>query len=118
MLRLKLSPLKAHKYARNFRDTPDPYCTVCEQEEDTKHFLLLCKSYKLARNTLMQTINSILEYDIVSIVNYKVVSTLPMTRILDILLYGKVDLPLDKNIQILKAVLGYISTSKRFDRKG
>ena len=65
----------------------------------------------------MQTINSILEYDIVSIVNYKVVSTIPMTRLLDILLYGKVDLPLDKNIQILKAVLDYISTSKRFDRK-
>ena len=53
----------------------------------------------------------------VSIVNYKVVSTLPMTRLLDILLYGKVDLPLDKNTQILKAVLDYISTSKRFDRK-
>ena len=117
MLRLKLSPLKAHKYARNFHDTPDPYCTVCEQEEDTKHFLLLCKSYILARNTLMQTINSILEYDIVSIVNYKVVSTLPMTRLLDILLYGKVDLPLAKNTQILKAVLEYISKSKRFDRK-
>ena len=65
----------------------------------------------------MQTINSILEYDIVSIVNYKVVSTLPMTRILDILLYGKVDLPLAKNTQILKAVLDFISKSKRFDRK-
>ena len=117
MLRLKLSPLKAHKHARNFIDTPDPYCTVCEQEEDTRHFLLLCKSYKLARNTLMQTINSIFEYDIVSIVNFKVVSTIPMTRLLDILLYGKVDLPLDKNNQILRAVLEYISKSKRFDRK-
>ena len=65
----------------------------------------------------MQTINTIFEYDIVSIVNYKVVSTIPMTRLLDILLYGKVDLPLDKNIQILKAVLKYIVETKRFNRK-
>ena len=40
-----------------------------------------------------------------------------MTRLLDILLYGKVDLPLDKNNQILRAVLEYISKTKRFDRK-
>ena len=117
MLRLKLSPLKAHKFQRNFSDTPDPYCTVCGQEEDIKHFFLLCKSFTLSRNTLMQTINTIFEYDIVSIVNYKVVSTIPMTRLLDILLYGKVDLPLDKNIQILKAVLKYIVETKHFNRK-
>ena len=59
MLRLKLSPLKAHKFQRNFSDTPDPYCTVCGQEEDIKHFFLLCKSFTLSRNTLMQTINTI-----------------------------------------------------------
>ena len=30
MLRLNLSPLRAHKFKYNFEDTPHPYCAVCE----------------------------------------------------------------------------------------
>jgi len=59
-LRMELSPLRAHKFKYNFRDTPDPFCIVCESIESTEHFLLHCRSYRLARIDLSQKISSII----------------------------------------------------------
>ena len=53
-LRLELSPLNAHKHSYNFADTLVPFCLICESVEDTAHFLLLCKSFRLSRSSLMQ----------------------------------------------------------------
>ena len=86
-LRLGLSPLNAHKHSYNFADTPLPFCRICESIEDTTHFLLLCKSFRLLRSTLMQNVSNILGFDIL---------TLPRRRIINVLLYGREDMSFEK----------------------
>ena len=107
MIRLNLSPLRAHKHNYNFSDTPHPFCSVCGSIEDTNHYLLLCKSFRLMRSTLMQKVSDILCFD---------VSTLPKKRIVSILLYGKEDICDEKNSNILRATTFFIQCSKRFDK--
>ena len=107
-LRLGLSPLNAHKHSYNFADTPLPFCRICESIEDTTHFLLLCKSFRLLRSTLMQNVSNILGLDIL---------TLPRRRIINVLLYGREDMSFEKNKSVLEEVAKYILLTKRFDRK-
>ena len=79
LLRMSLSPLRAHKFKYNFLDTGDPYCTVCGSTEDTAHYLLHCSSYRLTRHTLFQKISHTLNYN---------VSIEPYKKKIRILLYG------------------------------
>ena len=106
MLRMNLSPLRAHKNKYNFLDTPHAQCLVCGCEEDTDHFLLHCISYRLARATMFENISLIINVQLL---------TLPMRRVRFILLYGKDDISDDKNLLILKEVTKFITKSKRFD---
>ena len=106
MLRLELSPLRAHKHRYNFQDTSDPLCIVCKTTEDTKHYLLHCKSFRLTRVSLMQEVSSILGFDIL---------TLPNGRTISILLYGSPTLQEDKNLSILNHVTAFIEKTKRLD---
>ena len=46
-LRLRLSPLKGHKYCHNFTDTPFATCQCNKGIEDTSHFLLSCPLFIL-----------------------------------------------------------------------
>ena len=108
ILRLGLSPLNAHKHKYNFIESPHPFCQVCEIIEDTTHFLLLCKSFRLSRSTLMHNISSILGFE---------VSSLPKKKIVEILLYGKEGISNEKNRIILEEVSSFIDCSKRFERK-
>ena len=82
-----LSPLLAHKFKYNFEDTPHDKCAVCECVEDTNHFLLNCLSYRLARATMLENISQIINIQM---------STLPQSRMLSILLYGKGDVTDEK----------------------
>ena len=106
MLRLELSPLRAHKHRYNFQDTSDPLCIVCKTTEDTKHYLLHCKSFRLTRVSLMQEVSSILGFDILTLSN---------GRIISILLYGSPTLQEDKNLSILNQVTAFIEKTKRLD---
>ena len=106
MLRMNLSPLRAHKYKYNFVDTSDPFCTVCESPEDTEHYLLYCRSYTLSRATMMRNISNIINFDI---------STMPKRRVVSTLLYGMEDLHSDTNLLILNEVVKFIALSKRLD---
>ena len=63
-LRLDLSPLNAHKHSYNFPDTPEPFCIVCESIEDTMHYLLLCKSFRLQRSSLMLDVSTFKKYNL------------------------------------------------------
>ena len=102
---MELSPLRAHKFKHNFRDTTDPFCTVCESTEDTEHFLLLCQSYRLARANLTQSISNIcVDFD-----------RLPRREKVQLLLYGDEKLDPDKNRLILEEVGKFIHKSKRLD---
>ena len=106
MLRMELSPLRAHKHKHNFKDTTDPFCIVCGSLEDTKHYLLLCKSYQLSRVTLLQNVSNILKVNI---------STLPQRQMVSILLYGREDMNLECNHNILNEVINFIIKTKRLD---
>ena len=60
LLRVGLSPLRAHKAAHNFGDTSNRFCTVCTNcSETTAHYLTRCKSFRLTRQTLFQNVENI-----------------------------------------------------------
>ena len=44
-LRLRLSPLRSHKWRHNFIDTTSDICHCKQGVENTDHFLLYCSSY-------------------------------------------------------------------------
>ena len=94
MLRMELSPLRAHKHKYNFNDTSDPLCIVCGVIEDTCHYLLHCKSYRLARVSLLQEVSRISAVDM---------STLPQRRRVSILLYGSQEL--NEKITLIYSIL-------------
>lgn len=105
-LRMQLSPLRAHKFKYNFNDTPDPFCIVCESIENTEHYLLHCRSYRLARAELSQKISLIIGSSF---------EQLPTKSKLRILLYGQDKLDVEKNKMILEEVGTYICKSKRLN---
>ena len=105
LLRMELSPLRAHKFKYNFNNTEDPFCSVCETVEDTKHFLLHCRSYRLTRVDLIQSVSNILT-------NF---SNLPQKMKFNILLYGNEQLDMQQNKKILEEVGNFILKSKRLD---
>ena len=106
MLRMNLSPLRAHKHSYNFADTSTPLCTVCGTLENTEHFLLHCKSYALSRVTMMRNISLIIKTEI---------STIPQRKVVSILLYGMEDMLIDETLLILNEVANFITLSKRLD---
>ena len=59
-LRGGLSPLKGHKWCRNFIDTRSGVCHCNQGIEYTSHFLLSCPSYVIQRVTLVSNVNEIL----------------------------------------------------------
>ena len=107
MLRMDLSPLRAHKFKYGFSDTSSDLCTLCNKKEDTEHYLLHCKSYALTRTILLQNVSAVLGYDI---------SSIPRKKMVSIFLYGKEEIPDTKNLLILNYVAEYIEKSKRLDK--
>ena len=107
LLRMSLSPLKKHKFDHNFNDTPDIICPSGDGIENTEHFLLLCKSFRDIRATLMQNVSNIMR------VNFDI---FPNKRKIEYLLYGCGTLQDDSNKMIIKETICYIRKSKRFDK--
>ena len=105
MLRMELSPLHAHKAKHKFIGVT-PNCIICHVPEDTNHFLLTCTSFRLSRATMFRKVSEITGIDI---------STLPLKRRTDILLYGSGNLSDDENSKILKIVTNFTIATRRFD---
>ena len=59
-LRLRLSPLKGHKYCHKFLDIPSGNCHCNQGIDDTSHFLLSCPSYTIQRARLVTSVKEIL----------------------------------------------------------
>ena len=106
-LRAGLSKLNLHKFKHNFKDTVYPMCSINDGIEDTEHFLLLCHSYDVQRQDLLDTINPILES--------QGLSNLSNKALLKILLYGDERLPPKSNTMVLEATIRYIYATERFD---
>ena len=105
-LRVGLSHLRAHKYAHNFQDTPNPNCTCNLNESETvEHFFLFCPNYCSPRKQFFNFSSD--HISLVSFVNAK--------NVCDLLLYGDKNLNWNTNREIIKATIGFILMSKRFD---
>ena len=106
-LRVGLSKLNFHKFKHDFKDTVNPMCSINDDIEDTEHFLLLCNSFTEHRHNLLAGVNDVLEA-----YGY---SEAPENNILQLLLYGNKNLPLEANRLILNETMNYIFETERFD---
>ena len=106
-LRVGLSPLRAHKFRHNFRDTSNEICTCQSGIESTSHFLLYCPLFDDQREVLKDTVQPIIR------VLPNISDDTSMTTIL---LYGSKALNPTHNKEILNATLAYIQNTGRFTK--
>ena len=108
-LRVGLSPLRSHKKAHKFVDTPSEICNCrLKTAETTCHFVFNCPNFVNPRKVLFDTINPILH-------KYKT-RFLEDNSLLQLLLYGNEKFNLEDNQNILKATIKFIRDSSRFSQ--
>jgi hypothetical protein len=105
-LRVRLSPLKAHKFHHNFDDTSTPMCNSHDGVEDSEHFLLHCQQFNTLRVDLFQKLTQLLNRN---------ANTLNNTVLHNILIYGDKDLSNATNKKILLLTIDFIRRSTRFN---
>ena len=103
-LRLGFSHLNEHKFRHNFRDSINPLCSCSANIETTEHFFLHCHFFDSIREKLVRNVSSVYQQFLQSSDKDKV----------SILLYGKFDLELERNREIIKASIEYMKNSLRF----
>ena len=82
-------------------------CPINDGIEDTEHLLLLCSSFTEYRRSLLAGANDVLQTH-----GY---SESLNSNILQILLYGDKNLPLEANALILNLTIKFILETERFD---
>ena len=103
---MRLSKLNFHKFKHNFKDTINPMCPVNDGIEDTEHYLLLCNSLREQRCSLLAGVNDVLEA-----CGHSESADINM---LQLLLCGNKNMPLEANKLILTLTINYISETDRF----
>ena len=108
-LRVGLSPLRSHKRAHKFEDTPSAICNCrLKTAETTCQFLINCPIFVNPRKVLFVTINPILlKYTTRFVEDNSLVI---------LLLYGDEKFKLEDNQNILKATIQFIRDSARFSQ--
>ena len=104
-LRVNLSPLKAHKKAHNFQDTPSNICLCGDGVEDTTHYLVLCPFLSDKRTQLFRLVADICG-------DFTGMSGPDKAYCL---LYGVSGLDGARNSKILNGTIDFILRSGRFD---
>ena len=106
-LRVGLSPLRSHKRAHNFDDTPNDFCNCSPNIAETScHFFFNCSNFVNPRKVLFATVNPIL-------LKYRT-RFLEDNSLLRLLLYGNDKSNLEDNQCILEATIKFIRNSARF----
>ena len=105
-LRVGLSPLKAHKNAHNFQDTPSAISHCGNGPEDTPHFLLKCPFFQIKRTKFLANLETICN-------NFLAMSTHDQVHCL---LYGFTGLNDTQNALLLYETITFICESGRFNR--
>ena len=108
-LRVGLSQLKFHKKNHNFQDTPSDICECGTGVESTEHFLLICPNFARQRETLISTINPVLNS------KNQYLSSLDNAAKVKLLLYGTEHLDFSENKAILNATINFIQLTERFN---
>ena len=104
-LRVGLSPLRAHKFRHNFRDTPNELCICQSGIESTIHFLLHCPMFDDHREVLM---------DIVEPIVHGLSNISDETSMSNILLYGSKALKSNPKQRNFECSIGICSNPGRF----
>ena len=90
----------------NFRGTVHPMCRINDVAEDTEHFFLQCHAYNDQRHNLLGTINEIFQlHDILH---------LPISTLVEMMLYGDKRFSHNQNKQVLESTLKFIHALERF----
>ena len=103
-LRVKMSPLRSHKYQHNFEDTPTEMCSCGQGIENTNHFLFTCSFFALERITLIDSVSHLLPQNDLEI----------KTNECNLYLYGHPRLNQVENKSIIQATICFIKESGRF----
>ena len=109
-LRVGLSQLKSHKKNHNFQDTPTDICQCGTGMETTEHFLITCPNYVRQRETLISTMNPVLNS------KNQNLSSLDNAAKVKLLLYGSENLDIFENKSILNATINFIRSTERFNQ--
>ena len=100
-LRMELSPLNHHRFRYNF--IPYATCPMCNTSaETTVHFFFYCSAYRLARITLLRSLENDIGLD-----------THNHTKTLETILFGKHISPNNYN-QLLNITYNYLTQTNRF----
>ena len=104
-LRLGLSHLRDHKFKHNFLDCLNPICCCGKDIETTVHYLLHCPIFSDESSIFLNNMRSIDEN----------VLSGSDSRISETVLFGISSFNGTKNTSILKYLIDYILSTKRFD---
>ena len=103
-LRLGLSHLNEHRFRHNFQDCLNPLCSCSLEIESTTHFFLHCHYYNTFRQTLLDTVETIIQD----------ISHLSDDSLTNQLLHGSQNYSFEENNKILNASIKYILETNRF----
>ena len=103
-LQIGLSPLREHRFRRNFQDSLDPFCNCGWHIETTIHFFLHYSNYSNKRKTLFHKISNTKR----SLLNQSDVT------IVEALFFGSNSLNNKENALIIESIIEYIITTERF----
>ena len=107
-LRLGRSQLNSHLFDMNI--VPTAACSCNFLKEDTSHFLLFCPLHNLPRLQLLRSVTNVLAPG----AHPNSLLNLDSNRLIEIMLYGSVDLSEDLNTVIFAVVQLNITLSRRF----
>ena len=103
-LRLGLSHLNKHRFRHNFQNCLNPLCSCMLEVESTTHFFLHCRFYDTLRQTLLDTVVTIIQD----------FSNLSDDLQANHLMFGSPSYSFDENNTILNASIRYILDTNRF----
>ena len=103
-LRMRFSPLNAHRLRHNF-DCLSPLCVCGAGDEDNEHFFLHCHLFQAMRSELFGQLSEVPGFKI---------SNLLAKEICELILYGSSELKLLANRLLMEATLHFIKNTKKF----
>ena len=102
-LRLRLSPLRSHKWRHNFIETTSNICICNQGIEDNEHFLFSCPLFMTQRTPLITTVNEIVQKNNLNVINQP-----------HLYLYGHQSLNDSDNKKIILSTIKFIKDTTTF----
>ena len=105
-LRVEFSDLRSHRFTHNFH-CPDPSCLCKTGIKDNEHFLLHCPRFSSQHKGLIDLVSSLTGIEAMRL------SSKELCRLL---LYGRNDLSVIVNRDIIEEIIKFIRSTARFEK--